>query len=60
MSTVFELLEREWPLLADDQHAARALHAACGAAGGAATLDQLEQYVRTASPGDADRVLVIS
>lgn len=27
--------------------------------GGAATLDQLEQYVRAASPGDADRVLVI-
>jgi hypothetical protein len=59
MSTVFELLEGEWAQLAGDQHAAGALHAACGAAGGAATLDQLERYVRAASPGDADRVLVI-
>jgi hypothetical protein len=59
MSTVFELLEREWKRLAGDQRAAQDLRAACAAAGGAATLGQVEDYVRAADPCDADRVLVV-
>jgi hypothetical protein len=57
MSTVFELLEREWRGLAADEGAARELGAVCDAAGGAATLGQVETYVRAAGPRDADRVL---
>ena len=58
MCTVFDLLEREWRGLALDRAAARHLRAACQAAGGAATLEELERYVRAAGPADADRVLV--
>jgi hypothetical protein len=59
MSTVFELLEREWVQLADDARLAGELPAACEAASGAATLGRLERYVRRAQPEDADRILVI-
>jgi hypothetical protein len=58
MSTVFQLLEREWERLARDESAARKLRAVCEAAGGAATLGQVEDYIRGAAPCDADRVLV--
>jgi hypothetical protein len=58
MSTVFDLLEREWRGLASDRAAARRLRPACEAAGGAVTLEDLERYVRSAGPADADRVLV--
>lgn len=58
MSTVFELLEAEWKRLAADQGAAQELGQVCKAAGGAATLGQVEEYVRAAAPSDADRVLV--
>jgi len=58
MSTVFELLERDWARLAASRAAARELAAACQLAGGARTLGEVEVYVRRASPEDADRVLV--
>jgi hypothetical protein len=50
MSTVFDVLEREWAQLADDSRLAGELPTACEAAGGAATLGQLERYVRGANP----------
>jgi hypothetical protein len=59
MSTVFDVLERGWAQLADDSRLAGELPNACEAAGGAATLGQLERYVRGAQPEDADRILVI-
>jgi hypothetical protein len=58
MSTVFELLEREWAHLAGDRPASPALRAACAAAGGAGSIGQLEWFVRAAGAADADRVLV--
>jgi hypothetical protein len=58
MSTVFDLLEREWCSLARDPGAARRLSEVCRAAGGAATLADVVTYVRGADPGTADRVLV--
>jgi hypothetical protein len=58
MSTVFELLEHEWRQLAGDEAAAHDLHSVCEAAAGAATLGQVETYVRAAAPCEADRVLV--
>ena len=58
MATVFELLERDWRRLRADPRAAQRLAGACAAAGGAASLAELERYVRTAPPADADRVLV--
>ena len=58
MSTVFDLLERDWARLATSRPAARRLDRACRLAGGARTLAELETYVRRATPEDADRVLV--
>ena len=58
MSTVIEMLEREWVHLALDPRAARQLRSVCGSAGSAANLGQLERYVRRASAAEADRVLV--
>jgi hypothetical protein len=58
MSTVFDLLERDWSRLATSRLAARQLRPALRVAGGARSLAELEAYVRTASPEEADRVLV--
>ena len=58
MSTVFDLLEREWRTLADDRSTARRLRRVCQVAGGASTLGEVEQFVRRADHESADRVLV--
>ncbi|HEY8547139.1 MAG TPA: hypothetical protein VIL36_18895 [Acidimicrobiales bacterium] len=58
MSTVFDLLEREWCSLARDTGAARRLADVCRVAGGAATLADVVAYVRGADAETADRVLV--
>jgi hypothetical protein len=58
MSTVIEQLEREWGRLGIDRKAAGRLRAVCDAAGGAADLDHLEQYVRRASLAAADQILI--
>ena len=58
MATVFELLERDLRRLRADPRAAERLATACAAAGGVASLAELERYVRTAPPAHADRVLV--
>jgi hypothetical protein len=56
--TVIDQLNREWARLADDPRVARRLQHVCEAAGGSASLRDLQRYVETASPADADRVLV--
>jgi hypothetical protein len=58
MSSVFDLLDHEWSHLSRDRGAARRLPEACAVAGNAATLDDLERYVRTTGPAAADRVLL--
>jgi hypothetical protein len=58
MSTVIEMLEREWDHLALDPRAARELRSACDSAGSAANLGQLERYVRQATAAEADRILL--
>jgi hypothetical protein len=58
MATLFESLEHEWLRLSRDRGAARELADVCRAAGGAASLGEVEQYVRGADPVEADRVLV--
>jgi len=58
MSTVFDLLEREWCSLARDPGAARRLADVCRTAGGATTLAGVVTHVRGAGPEAADRVLV--
>jgi hypothetical protein len=58
MSTVFDLLERDWARLSVSRPAARRLRNVCRLAGGARTLADVETYVRHAMPGDADRILV--
>jgi hypothetical protein len=58
MPSVIEQLEDDWKRLAVDRRAARRLHAACAAAGGASNLEELERYVREAPAADADHVLV--
>ena len=58
MGNVFELLDSEWLRLSCDRAAARRLRPVCDAAGGAASLGELERYVRSASAADADRVLL--
>jgi hypothetical protein len=58
MSSVFELLDREWDQLSTNRSAARRLRAVREQAGGAPSLAGIERYVRTASPEDADRVLL--
>jgi hypothetical protein len=57
MASVFDQLDRDWGRVADLPAVARRLHGACTAAGGAATLADVERFVRSASPEDADRVL---
>jgi hypothetical protein len=58
MSTVFDLLEREWCSLSRDPGAARRLADVCRVAGGATTLAGVVAHVRGAGPEAADRVLV--
>ena len=58
MSTVFELLERDWARLAASRGAARQVRAACRLASYARTLGELEAYVRRASHEQADAVLI--
>ena len=58
MSTVFELLEREWRSLSRDAAAAARLAEVGRVAGGARTLAEVERFVRAAGPEAADRVLV--
>ncbi|HEX8804040.1 MAG TPA: hypothetical protein VF743_07595, partial [Acidimicrobiales bacterium] len=58
MANVFDGLEAEWVRLGRDRAAARRLPAVCTAAGGAASLTEVERYVRSAPPADADRVLL--
>jgi hypothetical protein len=58
MTNVFEALEDEWRRMGRDGAAARTLSEVCRSAGRAASLDEVEQYVRQASAADADRVLL--
>src|SRR5512139_494607 len=58
MGNVFDLLDREWRRLSVDRPARRRLRAVCQAAGGAASLGDVERFVRAAHPADADRVLL--
>jgi hypothetical protein len=58
MGSVFDLLDSEWLRLSCDRGAARRLRPVCETAGGAATLGDVERYVRGARPEDADRVLL--
>lgn len=58
MASVFEQLDGEWARVADDRSAARSLPEVCAAAGDAATLADVERFVRAAGPAAADRVLV--
>jgi hypothetical protein len=55
---VFDLLDDEWRRLRGDRGAARRLASVCAAAGGAATLGDVERYVRAADPAGADGVLL--
>ena len=57
MTSVFDLLDREWRQLCDDRRAARHLRDVC-ALGDAASLGDLERHVRSAGAEDADRVLL--
>ena len=56
--TVFELLEQEWARLRCDRLAARRLADVCAVAGGALSLADVEAYVRSAGPEEADAVLL--
>jgi hypothetical protein len=58
MPNVFDLLDDEWRRLRHDRAAARRLREVCRVAGDARTLVDVEDYVRTAAPGDADGVLL--
>jgi hypothetical protein len=58
MSTVFEMLEREWTRLGNDRAAALRLKDVCSLAAGATSLTEMEEFVRRADPVAADRVLV--
>jgi hypothetical protein len=58
MANVFEALEAEWRRLGRDRAAAATLADVCRRAGDARTLDEVERYVRNASPPDADQVLL--
>jgi hypothetical protein len=55
---VFDLLEQEWVRLRGDRGAARRLAEVRARAGGAASLAEVEAYVRRAGPEDADAVLL--
>jgi hypothetical protein len=58
MPSVFDLLDREWRHLSTDRATARKLRPVCALAGDARTLADLELYVRTAGPAEADAVLL--
>jgi hypothetical protein len=58
MSSVFELLDAEWVRLGGSRGAGRRLHGVRELAGGAGTIAEVERYVRSAAPEDADRVLL--
>jgi len=58
MHSVFELLDSEWRRLSVNRSAARRLRDVRALAGDATSLADIERYVRSASPEDADRVLV--
>jgi hypothetical protein len=56
--SVFELLEGEWRRLRSDRGAARRLAEICRVAGAATSLADVEDYVRSAGPEEADAVLL--
>jgi hypothetical protein len=58
MRSVFDLLDDEWRRLSAGRGAPRRLRDVCDAAGGAASLGDVERFVRAAHPADADRVLL--
>jgi hypothetical protein len=58
VGSVFEQLEREWCRLGGDRMAARRLGDVCLLAGRARSLVEVERFVRGASPGEADGVLL--
>jgi DNA-directed RNA polymerase specialized sigma24 family protein len=58
MGTVFELLDHEWRQISSDRTAATRLVDVCRLAGGARSLGDVERYVRSAAPADADRILL--
>ena len=58
MGNVFDLLDDEWRRLCADRGARRRLRDVCDTAGGAATLGDVERFVRSADPADADAVLL--
>jgi len=58
MGNVFDLLDDEWRRLSADRGACRRLRDVCDVAGGAASLAEVERYVRSADPAGADRVLL--
>lgn len=58
MGNVFDLLDSEWLRLSCDRGATRRLRPVCDVAGGAASLGDVERYVRSARSPEADRVLL--
>jgi hypothetical protein len=58
MSSVFELLDAEWVRLGASRGAGRRLRHVRGLAGNATSLADVERYVRSAAPEDADGVLL--
>jgi len=58
MHSVFDLLDSEWRQLSDNRTAARRLRDVRALAGDARTLGELQLYVRSAQPADADRILL--
>ena len=58
MGNVFDLLDDEWRRLSADRGGPRRLRDVCDAAGGAASLADVERYVRAADPAGADAVLL--
>jgi hypothetical protein len=58
MTNVFEALEAEWRRLGRDRAAARTLRDVCERAGRATSLDEVEQFVRQATPAEADAILL--
>ena len=58
MSSVFELLDAEWVRLGVSRGAGRRLSDVRERAGNALTISDVERYVRSASPEDADGVLL--
>jgi hypothetical protein len=58
MTNVIAMLDRDWRQLSSDRVAARRLRSVCRIAGGAASLGDVERYVRRSGPAEADRVLL--